>query len=81
MSSITYAQAMENVREHDDLYDRHWNECRQISEYEEENRKMKALLLNVESLLGVALFVHWQSEQESRRVREEIQRICGGDSE
>lgn len=78
MSSITYAQAVENVREHDDLYDRHWNECRQISQYEEENKKLRALLVRCTSLLRVAVFVNYHCEDDWQELRQEIDELLGG---
>jgi hypothetical protein len=76
--AITYAEAMSSVRDHDDLYARHWNECRQISEYEEENRKLKDLLSRSVKLLGVALFVHYQSENDALKIRQEADELLGG---
>ena len=34
-------------KENKQLHDKHWNECRQISAYDEENRKLRSALLAI----------------------------------
>jgi hypothetical protein len=38
---IRSGEEKEHLNELEELTDKHWNECRQIAHYEEENRRMK----------------------------------------
>lgn len=43
----------EGLKKAEDTTDRHWNECRQISTYEAENREMKEKLEQIKKLRAI----------------------------
>lgn len=72
---IPKSEAEHRIRSYDELEEKHWSECVQISQYEEENKILRGLLIRAVGLLRTALWVNYRQEDEAR-VSEKRQRRC-----
>ena len=57
--------------------DKHWNECRQISEYDQENKAMKELLREAMPVLRAAFFAHFEDTNKANDLYDKIAAIVG----
>lgn len=64
-------------REIAELRDKHENECRQISEYDIENKALREHLRESQRLLKAAVFVNWKEKGEADKLYDEIAKLIG----
>lgn len=76
---IPKSEAEHRIRRYDELEEKHWSECVQISQYEEENRKLKELLREAEKLLVSALWVNYNDRNAEKQLRKNIGEVLNND--
>lgn len=69
-----YKEGAKNLSE---VEDKHWNECRQISEYQAENRALKELLRELRPILRKAFFAHYEPQNKADELYDKITEIVG----
>lgn len=69
-----YKEGAKNLSE---VEDKHWNECRQISEYQAENRAMKECLRELRPILRKAFFAHYEHQNKADELYDRIVKIVG----
>ncbi|MBR1382301.1 MAG: hypothetical protein IJ555_00580 [Ruminococcus sp.] len=75
MSAITTYEAEQKLRKFDDVEDRHWNECMMISQYDEENKKLRELLRAALKLFDKALWANYKDSNEAFRISDEAREV------
>lgn len=69
--------AKEAAKAYEELEEKHLSECRQISEYEQENRAMKSLLRETLPILRNAFFAHFEDTNKANELYDKIAAIVG----
>lgn len=76
---IPKSEAENRIRRYDELEEKHWSECVQISQYEEENRVLRELLIRAVGLLRSALWVNYRQEDKAKDIREKAAEVLNDD--
>lgn len=65
------------AKAYEELEEKHLSECRQISEYEQENKVMKELLREAMPVLRDAFFAHYEDTNKANELYDKIAAIVG----
>ena len=72
-SAFAYREGYkEGAKNLSDVEDKHWNECRQISAYEAENRTMKGILHDTLDVLDAAFYANKNDKAAAAELYEKI---------